>query len=241
MCDEEDDCNGHGECKDGECECDVGYDSEDDCSVLTIPIVYNFTVNVTAAADTRTPECIEDLNSVSLVHIDDATANLPSTQTVYVGSGSTNRSNRSRNRRLSHSSSGEEIEPLVVDMVIQVNHTCDTAAAAVKALDEFEAAQAILQADVDARLISFECLVDNSEDLLKDVEDSGDANDVEDDLDGLVDTCNVDAADAICVIDCHDGYKNDCKDEVDPNEEDEDDCEGLHDDLEDCYKDCYDL
>eukprot|EP00984_Skeletonema_dohrnii_P018465 scaffold8637_cov153-Skeletonema_dohrnii-CCMP3373.AAC.15 len=46
-----------------------------------------------------------------------------------------------------------------------------------------------------------------------------------------------------CAIKCHDDIEDDCEEELDPDdvdEEGENDCGGLHNDLEKCYKKCYD-
>lgn len=227
VCDEKKDCSGHGECKNGKCKCDQGYEDKKDCSQRDV--VYNFKVAITEPEESRSAECTANLKTLAEAKIEDIADDLPSTVSVD------SKSKRSRNRRLSNKS---EKGALVVDVVIQVDHTCEAAAAAVKAVEELEAAESkTLDVDEDDLPDSYECLLDESKELLEDAEDDKDADDLEGDLNSLVDTCNVEETVASCVTDCHDGMKKDCKDELD----DEDDCKGLHNDLKKCYKKCYAL
>ncbi len=89
----------------------------------------------------------------------------------------------------------------------------------------------------------YECLVKEAEDILEKAKEEKDAKDLEEDLNKLLSTseCNVDVYDKDCVTKCHHDIEKDCKDEVDPDEEDEDNCGDLDKKLEKCYKHCYDL
>ena len=226
MC-KDSDCNGHGECDKGKCKCKDGYQGK---SCDEREVVYTFVVKLnptTAADETRSPECDANLKTLAQLQIDDIADDLPSTVSVD------SKSKRSRNRRLSNKSQKGALE---VKVQVVVDHTCDTAAVAVKALEELEAAEKLLDEDGDDLPDSYECLVDKSKDLLKDVS-SGDADEVEGDLNSLIATCNVSEAEASCLQECHDDVGGECEDE----EEDEGDCEGLHNDLKKCYKDCYGL
>mmetsp|Transcript_22481 Transcript_22481/g.38332 ORF Transcript_22481/g.38332 Transcript_22481/m.38332 type:complete len:340 (-) Transcript_22481:143-1162(-) len=238
-CDEEEDCHGHGECHHLECECDEGYEEDDDCGRQDV--VYTFNV-VLQGDEARTAECIAALDRLATLSLDNLS--LPSTVSVN------SKSRRSLQRRLTKSSNKSEKGALEIEINIVPTHDCSEAELAVQALENLDADAKLLDGDEvdsdDDLPAPYVCLVQESEDILKDAKKEKDAEDLEEDLDGLINTCNVtgivDGDDvARCASDCHDDIEDDCEDELDPDEEDENDCGGLHNDLKHCYKKCYGL
>lgn len=87
----------------------------------------------------------------------------------------------------------------------------------------------------DADLTALNCLVEESKKILKDTEDE---KDLKDDLNLIPAQCAVtDTDDIACIVECNDEIEKDCEEEL----KEEDDCEGVHDELEKCYEKCYGL
>eukprot|EP00985_Skeletonema_marinoi_P027894 scaffold23518_cov225-Skeletonema_marinoi.AAC.9 len=236
-CDEKRTCHGHGKCHDRKCDCDDGYDDKDCGSRF---VVYKFTVLL--GDEPRTAECIAALDRLAANSFDHLS--LPSTVSVN------SKSRRAHRRRLTKKSNKSEKGALEIEVNIVPNLDCSEAELAGKALENLDADAKLLDGDEvdsdDDLPAPYVCLVQESEDILKDAKNEKDAEDLEEDLDGLINTCNVtgivDGDDvARCASDCHDDIEDDCEDELDPDEEDENDCGGLHNDLKHCYKKCYGL
>lgn len=218
VCDEKKDCNNHGECHRGECECEVGYEDEDDCSERDIEYI----VMVPDAVG-RTSGCIDALERL-VQNLD-----LPSTMSV--------------DSKSKQSSDESDEGPLLVNISITPSLTCDddelVGLAIVEVENSLMSSRLIDEAEDQVPLPApYECLVEEAEDILKKAKDEKDAKDLEEDLNELLSECNVDADDEDCVKKCHHDIEDDCKDEVDPDEEDENDCGDLDKKLEKCYKKC---
>jgi hypothetical protein len=220
VCDEKKDCNDHGECHRGECECDEGYEDEDDCGKRDIEYIV-----MVPDAQGRSADCIDALERL-VQNLD-----LPSTMTV--------------DSKSKKSSDESDEGPLLVNISITPSLTCTTDELVGLAIIEVEtvmSSRLIDEAEDQVPLPpSYECLVERSEDILKKAKDEKDAKVLEEDLNELLSECNVDVDDEDCVEKCHHEIEDDCKDEVDPDEEDENDCGDLDKKLEKCYKKCYGL
>mmetsp|Transcript_31568 Transcript_31568/g.47194 ORF Transcript_31568/g.47194 Transcript_31568/m.47194 type:complete len:340 (+) Transcript_31568:115-1134(+) len=234
------DCNGHGECHNLKCECDDGYDDKDCGSRF---VEYEF--NVLLGDGLRTAECIAALNRLAENSFDHLS--LPSTVSVN------SKSRRAHRRRLTKRSNKSEKGALKIVVNIAPTLDCSEAELAGQALENLDANAKLLDGEEDDSdddlPAPYVCLVEESEEILKDAKNERDAEDLEGDLEELINTCNVtgivDGDDvASCAIDCHDDIEDDCEEELDPDDDDEEgenDCGGIHNDLKKCYKKCYGL
>mmetsp|Transcript_28795 Transcript_28795/g.41163 ORF Transcript_28795/g.41163 Transcript_28795/m.41163 type:complete len:322 (-) Transcript_28795:177-1142(-) len=220
VCNEKKDCNDHGKCHHGECECDEGYEDDNDCGSRDIEYI----VMVPEALG-RTSDCIDALERL-VQNLD-----LPSTMSV--------------DSKSKKSSDESDEGPLLVNISIAPSLTCNTEELVGLAIIEVETVMSSRLNDEAEDQVplppSYGCLVERSEDILKKAKNEKDAKDLEEDLNELLSECNVDVDDEDCVEKCHHAIEDDCKDEVDPDEEDENDCGDLDKKLEKCYKKCHGL